>query len=253
MMNYKELAVIVPIYNEEKAIAAVFEKWHAKLSELQIDFEIHAYNDGSTDGTTEILDEITTRYPRIIIHHKRNCGHGPTILQGYRENSNAQWLFQIDSDDEMEETSFDKLWLKRFDYDFLIGIRKGRQSPIPRQVISLVSKLVVHIFYHPGVLDVNSPYRLLRSDQFRDLFFKIPATTFAPNVIISGFAALKRLRIFQVPVTYHPRTSGKVSIQKLKLLRAAVQSFVQTICFRFKLPFRSFFSHHHLPGKRPLS
>ncbi|HBF38497.1 MAG TPA: hypothetical protein DDW50_14410 [Firmicutes bacterium] len=233
-MSSKELAVIMPIYNEEEAIMAVLQKWHAQLSELQIDFEIHAYNDGSKDNTETILKNLSRDYPRLMIHNKNNSGHGPTILQGYRENSEAKWLFQVDSDDEMEVKDFNKLWSQRDDYDFLIGWREGRHSPLPRRIISSVSRIIIRLFYHPGVWDVNSPYRLMRSDKFRELFFKIPADTFAPNVILSGFAILKKMRIFQVPVTYHERQTGKVSIQKLKLLKAAVLSCGETVRFRFK-------------------
>ena len=234
-MNFKELAVIMPIYNEEKAITAVFEKWYAEFTKLQIDFEIHAYNDGSTDQTAIILKKMAARYPRIIVHQKINSGHGPTILQGYQENSGAEWLFQIDSDDELEVAAFDKLWHKRFDYDFLVGIRVGRHNPVSRKIITWGSKLVVRLFYHSGILDTNSPYRLMRSNKFRDLFFKLPADTFAPNVIISGYAALKKLRIFQTPACYHQRTTGEVSLKKLKLLKAAGRSLGQAICFRFKV------------------
>jgi dolichol-phosphate mannosyltransferase len=234
-MNTKELAVIMPVYNEEGAIAAVLNKWHAKLTELQIDFEIHAYNDGSKDGTLAILKEVASHNPRIIVHDKLNSGHGPTILLGYRENSDAEWLFQVDSDDEMEARDFDKVWSKRFDYDFIIGLRDGRNSPKARRIISWVSRMVIRILYGRGVWDVNSPYRLLRSRQFKELFFTIPANTFAPNVIISGDAGFKKVRILQIPVKYHDRTTGEVSIKKLKLLKAAAKSLFQTIGFRLKL------------------
>ena len=141
-MNSRERAVIVPIYNEEKAIASVFEKWHAKLYELQIDFEIHTYNDGSTDGTAVIIDEIAARYSRIIVHQKNNSGHGPTILQGYRENSEAKWLFQIDSDDEMEVAAFDKLWLRCFDNVIISGYAALRKLEFFRRPYPIINEQV---------------------------------------------------------------------------------------------------------------
>ena len=233
--NLKELAVIIPVYNEAAIIAAVLQKWYAKLSGLQIDFEIHVYNDGSKDETSAILRQVAAGNPGIIVHDKSNSGHGPTILQGYRENSNVQWLFQVDSDDEMDVADFERLWSKRSDYDFIIGIRDGRHSPKARRIISLVSRLVIRLFYGRGVWDVNSPYRLLSSEHFKELFFNIPGDTFAPNVIISGYACLKELRILQLPVKYHDRTTGEVSIKKWKLFKDALKSFTQTIGFRFRL------------------
>ena len=64
----------------------------------------------------------------LIVHDKLNSGHGPTILQAYRENSDADWIFQTDSDDEIGPEQFEDLWRSRDNYDFLIG-RRVRLRP----------------------------------------------------------------------------------------------------------------------------
>ncbi|MBF0300840.1 MAG: glycosyltransferase, partial [Oligoflexia bacterium] len=83
----KELKMVMPVYNEEGAVGEVIKKWALKFQELKIDYEIHVYNDGSRDNTGNILDKIKANNPlmNLIIHHKINSGHGPTILQGYGE------------------------------------------------------------------------------------------------------------------------------------------------------------------------
>ena len=81
------------------------------------------------------------------------------------------------------------------------------------------------------VWDVNTPYRLMRTSEFMDVYQQIPLTTFAPNVIISGMVARKKLRYYEIRVPQHDRTTGEVSIKKWKLLKAAVKSFWQTIHF----------------------
>ena len=156
---------------------------------LNIDYHIHAYNDGSKDNTAKILMEFAAKAAgRLIVHDKPNSGHGPTILKGYRDNaSNYEWIFQIDSDDEMGPENFHSLWDQRSNYDFLIGIRDGREQPLPRKIISLVSRLCVRVFYGKSVWDVNSPYRLMRSDKFKELYNRIPQTHLLP---MSSFLAL---------------------------------------------------------------
>lgn len=228
------LAVIIPVYNEEEAIALVLRKWASVLGSLQIDYLIHAYNDGSRDKSLEVLNEVARENTRICVHDKKNSGHGPTILQGYRENCDSStWLFQMDSDDEMGPESFPLLWEKRSQYDFLLGQRDGRFQPLSRKVISFISRLCVKTFYGSGVWDVNSPYRLMRSECFKGLLKRIPADTFAPNVIISGFVNKKKLRYFECPVPHTDRKTGCVSIKKWKLLKAALRSFKQTVMFSF--------------------
>ncbi len=236
-MNKLDLVIVIPVYNEADAIAAVLSKWKTAVDKLNIRYRIYAYNDGSKDGTGQILRKIAAESEgSIVAIDKKNEGHGPTILRGYKEASDlAEWVFQVDSDDEMPPEGFAKLWAWRNDFDFLVGRRSGRMQAMPRKIVSSVSRLVVRLFYGKnGIWDVNTPYRLMRSASFRSFFFRIPPSTFAPNVILSGLAARSRLRCFELAVPQHDRTTGEVSIKQWKLLKAAVRSFIQTICFSLR-------------------
>lgn len=228
-----ELKVIIPVYNEEGAIANVINDWTQTLEALKINFSIHAFNDGSKDNTLGILQDLATTNKKLIVVDKPNSGHGPTILKGYKENLDAEWLFQIDSDNELKANEFEKFWKARLDYDFLIGKRIHRDSPLPRVITTLISRLVVVFFYGNRVKDVNAPFRLMRTSKFHDDVLRIPEDTFAPNLIISGIANIRKLRIQQFDVTHHNRETGEVSIKKWKLFKAAFKSFLQTIKFRF--------------------
>ena len=230
----KDLAVVIPVYNEEEAIGAVLDKWVAELDKLGIDYTVNPYNDGSKDGSWGVIQAKEKQYPgRVVGHDKANSGHGPTILQGYRDAADTgfEWIFQIDSDDEMGPEGFAELWNNRNEYDFLVGTRDGRKQALPRKIISAVSRLSVRLFYGRSIWDVNTPYRLMRTSAFRDVYREIPSGTFAPNVILSGMAAKLKLRCFETRVPQHDRTTGEVSIKKWKLLKAAMKSFFQTIFF----------------------
>lgn len=235
-MGTRELSVVMPVYNERDAIGPVLEKWDVVLSKLDIDYEIRPYNDGSKDDSLEVMQKVAQKLGgRVNVRDKKNGGHGNTILTGYREaaNDGYDWVFQIDSDDEMGPEKFVDLWSRRKDYDFLVGIRDGRIQALPRKVISFISRLCVRIFYGKSVWDVNTPYRLMRVSAFKPFYEAIPLTTFAPNVILSGLAARHKLRSFEIKVPQHDRTTGEVSIKKWKLFKAAVKSFWQTVSFAF--------------------
>lgn len=229
------LIIVIPVYNEELIIAKVLQDWSYELDSLGINFEIRAYNDGSKDNTLAMLNDFKNKVPGLVVIDKKNSGHGPTILQGYRDAcKESEWIFQVDSDNEMPATYFRKLWENKVNYDFLIGKRQNREQHLSRKIISIFSRLTVWSFYGRGVADVNSPYRLMRTSCFSELFNKIPDDTFAPNLIISGYAAQKRLRIFQMDVPHTNRKTGEVSIKHLKLLRIAIKSYWQSIAFSFK-------------------
>ena len=242
----ERLCVVMPVYNEEAAIGGVLEKWAKALAALEIDFVIRPYNDGSKDASLAVMRKFASRHPdaHVEVRDKPNGGHGQTILTGYREAAadGFDWIFQIDSDDEMGPDGFAELWNRKDQdggYDFLVGIRDGRVQALPRKVISFVSRCCVRLFYgRKTVWDVNSPYRLMRVAAFKSAFERIPLSTFAPNVILSGIVAREGLRFYETRVPQHDRTTGEVSIKKWKLLKAAVRSFAQTVAFSFS----SFFS-----------
>ena len=230
----KELIVVLPVYNEAEIIQTVIKDWAITLRGLQIDFELRAYNDGSKDETARKLQEIAPIYPELIIINKANSGHGPTILQGYRE-ANATYVFQVDSDNEMKAKYFAALWKERANYDFIIGRREfSFKVPLPRRIVSFMAKKAVHFFYGRGIADVNAPYRLMKKEKFAAIFSAIPTDTFAPNVIISGMAVRQKLQIKDYFIPTDFRATGAVSIQRMKLLKVAMKSFRETIAFAMK-------------------
>ncbi len=232
-MSKDKLAIVMPVYNEEACIAGVLRKWVEALDALDLDYRIHVYNDGSRDHTLEVLNRAAAELGgTVVVHDKPNGGHGHTILTGYRQNCEQNdWIFQIDSDDEMGPESFHELWAVRNNYDLLVGYRDGRIQNFIRKTVSLASRLSVRLLFGKSIWDVNTPYRLMRTAAFRDVYRMIPDNTFAPNVIISGIAASRKLRCFEMPVPQQERKTGEVSIRKWKLLKAALKSFGQTSTF----------------------
>lgn len=227
-----ELALVLPVYNEQDCIVEVIRSWRDILFSLGIDFRIIVLNDGSRDLTGERLRSFSEE-PRIEIVEKTNSGHGPTILMGYnRAVTMADWVFQCDSDDEMSAVHFPNLWYSRDRYDAVFGYREGRIQGISRGMISAVSRITVRILFSSGVHDVNTPYRLMRSEILESILERIPGNTFAPNVIISGVLTRARLRILNLPVPHKGRRTGKATIVKWRLWRAAFRSFVETLRLR---------------------
>jgi len=222
-----DLAVVMPVYNEEACAAQVVESWLTVLTDLQINFLMIVLNDGSTDATAETLDRFADD-TRVCIIHQANAGHGPTILRGYRQAAKtADWVFQCDSDNEMSPESFSQLWSQRTDYDAVFGYRQGRQQSRGRSLVSWCSRLTVRLLFGAGVRDVNTPYRLMRSTVLDPIVERVPDDTFAPNILISGAIAHAGVPIINIPVPCRPRQSG-CSISIWRLGKGAIRSFAQT-------------------------
>lgn len=229
-----DLALVMPVYNEAECIESVVQEWDEMFGGRGISYRLLIYNDGSKDNTAEVLKRFENS-ETVQVTNKKNSGHGPTILRGYHEAAAiAEWVFQCDSDGEMLPEGFAGLWEKRGQYEALFGYRDERKQSRSRAFISAVSRLVVRLFFGKGVRDVNTPYRLMRSEVLKPIIAKIPADTFAPNVIISGELNRLRCRIYNTPVKHQHRRTGQVSIVKWGLWKAVIKSFFQTVCYNFQ-------------------
>ena len=229
-----DVTVVMPVYNEEACINDVIDDWKAALDRLQITYTLLILNDGSRDNTARELAKNNS--PGITIINKENSGHGPTILTGYHlAAANSEWVFQVDSDNEMRAEHFQKLWNERRDCDAVFGIRSAREQALPRRIISFISRMAVTLCYGRGVQDVNCPFRLMRADVLKKILERIPADTFAPNVAIAGLFVLNGSPVKNIAVPHSNRQTGEVSIKKWKLFKAAMRSFLQTIRIRFNV------------------
>ena len=222
-----ELSVVMPVYNEAEAVEPVVRAWADELDRLNICYEFLVYDDGSRDRTADVLRHIAIEKPQIVVRSHANMGHGPTIWRGYRE-ATGDWVFQVDSDDEMSPPAFEQLWTRRADHDLLLGCRKDRHATVARRIISVGSRAVVRLLFGSGLWDVNTPYRIIRRSALAAMLPRIPARAFAPNVIMAGLAVRDRLRVHQVWVPHQPRRVGTASIAGWKQWRAALRCAVET-------------------------
>lgn len=231
----RDLAVVMPVYNEAECITGVIDAWLKTLFTLGVDALVCVYDDGSTDDSAQRL-EVFADDPRVRVTRQPNCGHGPTILRGYREGAaEAEWVFQCDSDGEISPDYFVGLWQLRADLDLGTVIRTGRQQDPGRRAISAVSRALIGLFFGNRVRDVNAPFRLMRSSWLVPLLPLIPSDTFAPNLLIAGAASAGGARVAAIAVQCLPRTTGRSSILGWRALRAALRSAGQTLACQSRL------------------
>lgn len=223
-----ELTVVIPVFCEAGHIGDVLKGWRSTLDTLGVDHVLRACDDGSSDGTLEILERLAQQDARIQVEAHENRGHGPTILEGYRRARSA-WVLQVDSDGEIAPDHFGELWRQREGYDLLLGCRRRPSQPPTRRLTSAVSRLAVRTLFGGGIHDVNSPYRLMRGPALQRLLPRIPADAFAPNVILSGLAIRHGLRVLEHDVPVRARAAGTSSLRGRRLWRGAWRSFGETL------------------------
>lgn len=224
-----ELTVVMPVYNEEASLPDCAASWISMLDQVGADYRVLIINDGSKDTTESVLADLDT-HPRVVGITKPNEGHGPTILCGYHVGAQtSEWVFQVDSDDEIPAAAFPAVWAARNGVDAVFGIRTGRFQSLDRKIISKVAAVTTRLMLRGHVRDVNVPFRLMRSTVLAPVINSLPENTFAPNVIIAGALGRDSLSFAEVPVPHNERRTGEVSIVGWGAIKAAMRSFRQTV------------------------
>lgn len=230
-----ELSVVIPVYNEADNLPALLRDWQSVFRATGAPYQVILIDDGSTDDSLRLLQTLASNDPTLDIQSQPNAGHGPAILKGYHRANTADWVFQIDSDHQLDPAAFALLWANRNDYDLLIAQREERNATRGRQWISAITKVLVRRLFGNAVSDVNAPYRLMRGERLRQALLKVPNNSFAPNILLTAWFVRKKSRIFTT--TTQNRKEGPLRQSKLSrhIFRGAWQSAFQTLLFRIRL------------------
>jgi glycosyltransferase involved in cell wall biosynthesis len=224
------LYIVMPAYNERDNIDAVVAQWHPVVEKTGGGSRLLVVNDGSRDDTFVKLQALRTLYSRLVPVDRPNSGHGATCIFAYHMaiGAGADYVFQTDSDGQTDPGEFWHFWEQRGEYDFIIGLRAGRQDGFSRKIVTLVLRLLVRIAFGVPVPDANTPFRLMHASRLQTVLEVVPTDVFLSNAIISAIAVKWRERCKWCPITFKPRQGGKnfVNLRRIfKIGWRAVRDF----------------------------
>ena len=225
----KDVAVVIPVFNEEKLIGECINEWLNVLDSVNLNYEILIIDDGSSDATISIVERYgDNQNVQVII--KQNEGHGPTILAGYKRAVGiAEWVFQADSDNEISPNQFSALWSRRQGQNAVIAWRQGRNQTTVRRLVTFFARVTTKVLFRCHLRDVNIPFRLIRSETLAILLEKIPSDTFAPNIALSGALSLMNYQVEECPVVFNERIVGESSLSNLGAVRKGGRALLELI------------------------
>ena len=225
----KDVAVVIPVFNEEKLIGECINEWLNVLDSVNLNYEILIIDDGSSDATISIVERYgDNQNIQAII--KQNEGHGPTILAGYKRAVGiAEWVFQADSDNEISPNQFSALWSRRQGQDAVIAWRQGRDQTTVRRLVTFFARVTTKVLFRCHLRDVNIPFRLIRSETLTILLKKIPSDTFAPNIALSGALSLMNYQVEECPVIFNERIVGESSLSNLGAVRKGGRALLELV------------------------
>jgi len=197
-----QLSVIVPAYNEAQTIRQILEK----INSVDIDKEIIAIDNGSTDETGKILRSIKMNNLKVI-HHCSNRGKGAAVLTGM-VNATGELVIIQDADLEYDPKDYPRLIgpILSGKADMVLGARflQGQQGLFVHRLGNRFLTRFLNFLFHCRLNDYATCYKVARKNTFAMLNLK--TTGFDIDVEIVCNALKKKLSIFEVPVSYYPRT-----------------------------------------------
>ena len=158
------LSVFFPAYNDGGTIASLVISAVKVAGSLTPDFEVIVVNDGSSDDTPQILDELARLYPEHvrIVHHQKNRGYGGALITGFT-TATKDFIFYTDGDGQYDPAEMTVLWQQMADdVDWVNGWKISRADPLHRIVIGRIYHHAVKLLFGLKVRDVDCDFRLMR-------------------------------------------------------------------------------------------
>ena len=201
-----DLSVVVPIYNEAESIETLVNAIATALKETRLNYEIICIDDGSKDGSTEVLTDLARRridLKAVIL--RRNYGQTPAMAAGF-ECATGKIIVTLDGDLQNDPADIPMLLAKLAEgYDLVSGWRQKRQDAaltrlLPSKIANLIIARVTGVKLH----DYGCSLKAYRSELIADLNLYGELHRFLPVL-----AYIEGARITEVPVRHHARRFGQ--------------------------------------------
>jgi glycosyltransferase involved in cell wall biosynthesis len=223
------LSFVFPVFDEVDNVGAVLESACTIGRRLGDDFEIVVVDDGSRDGSADVMDAWSARDPRVrVVRHAVNAGYGAALRSGLGAAKGALVFFS-DADLQFDLAEVEDLLGHTRDFDIVAGYRSPRRDPWPRLVIARVWAGLVRGLFGLRVRDIDCAFKVFHRRVVDELPLASVGAFINTELLVRARAA--GFRIHQVPVSHrrrrhgrqtgaHPRVILKAGLELLRLYRA---------------------------------
>lgn len=219
-----DLSIIIPAYNEHESLTTHLPNWLELIKSRG--WSLIIVNDGSTDRSRELFDNLSQDGMVKVIHHKVNRGYGGALKSGMRA-AKTDFCVSMDADGQHKVEALDALIMKQeeVDADLVIGKRifLSKQSTF-RRFGKAIIRLVSRILIPNQITDLNSGMKLYRTRLAQKHLKFCPDSMAFSDVITLSFLSSKHL-VVETPIEIMPRTTGKSTIT----FNTAIETIIEIV------------------------
>lgn len=199
------ISITVPVFNEVENLPLLYEALIRVLEPLEHSWEMIFVNDGSRDGSSEVLDRLAQKDPRVkVVHFRRNFGQTAAMMAGVNYSS-GDIIIPMDADLQNDPADIPRLLAKLAEgYDVVSGWRKQRKDDaLKRNFVSRLANRLISMISGVHLHDYGCSLKAYKKDIIKGVKLYGEMHRFIP-IYASWFGA----RITEIPVSHHPRRSG---------------------------------------------
>lgn len=227
MTTSPDLSLVVPVYNERENLRPLCEEIRAALDPLRRSYEVLLVDDGSTDGSGDLIDELARTAPAIRpIHFERNAGQSAAFDAGFRL-ARGEILVTLDADLQNDPSDIPRLvtTLESSSAGAVVGVRVGRRDTLVRRVSSRVGNSVRNTLTRDHVTDTGCSLKAYRRTAVANVKMFHGMHRFLPTLIrIEGFEVL------EIPVKHRERRHG---LSKYGISNRALRGLADVLAVRW--------------------
>ena len=198
------LSVVVPVYNERDNLSPLTAQITKALTGQVSSFEIIYVDDGSTDGSGPILDELASYYLEVrVFHFDRNYGQTSAFDAGFHR-AGGDLIATLDGDLQYDPADILTLLPVAEHYDLVCGWRKDRHDTLVKRLSSRIANAIRNAVIHDGVHDTGCSLKLFR----RRVVERIPLFE-GMHRFFPALARMHGFTVTEVPVRHFPRAHGQ--------------------------------------------
>jgi glycosyltransferase involved in cell wall biosynthesis len=197
------VSIVIPAYNEAARLPTTLAQLGQFLQDEPYSAEIVIVDDGSSDGTADILQELVTKRPEVrMIRFGYNAGQTAALDAGFKW-ARGQVVVTLDADQQNDPGDIPHILETLKDYDVVCGIRQCRQDTRWRRLSSKIANSIRRSVLHDDIIDIGCSLRAYRRHCLTSVKLYHGMHRFLPVLLrLEGF------RIGQLPVSHHPRRYG---------------------------------------------
>ncbi len=199
------ISVVVPVYNEERSVALLYEELQAALEPLDLPWEVVYVDDGSTDGSFAALTRLHALHDNVqVVRLRRNFGKSAALAAGFGQAA-GEVIVTIDGDLQDDPAEIPHLLAKLDEgFDLVSGWKAKRRDPLTRRALSRVFNAGVGLVSGVRLHDMNCGLKAYRASVVRGLPLYGELHRFLPVL-----AHQRGYRIAELPVNHRPRAHGR--------------------------------------------